>query len=300
MTETPSPPAIAPARRRAPLVLTLAVATLALVETATALVAPRFAPDDADWRAAAAHVRAGFRPGDLIVAAPPWADQLMRLHLGDLVPVTVAARLDGARFPRVWEIGQRGAAAPETADGRTADRRRFGALSVRLVERAPLAVTFDFVAGWEQARVLRREPGRDDVVCTRQADGHQCPDLGFNFVRPQLLEIDTTPRFALYAQPVGGATVVIEHDAAPLGRELAVGTGLHHVWHRRNGDGTVVLRVFVDDREVLRQESGNRTGWQVSRVDTTAWDGKPAAVRFEITSERPVSRHFGFAAEARR
>src|SRR6516165_5176941 len=94
---------------RAGLVAVAAVSLLAVVETATALIAPRLAPTDADWAAAAAAVRAGFRPGDLIVAAPAWADPVLRVHLGDLIPPEVEGRLDDERFARVWEVGQRGA-----------------------------------------------------------------------------------------------------------------------------------------------------------------------------------------------
>ena len=87
-----------------PLLIAAAVTLLALVETAVALIAPLRAPTDADWAAAAQEVRAGFRPGDLIVAAPAWADPILRVHLGDLIPVEVAGRLDDDRFARVWEV----------------------------------------------------------------------------------------------------------------------------------------------------------------------------------------------------
>ena len=114
-----------------------AVSLLALVETASAIVAPYRAPSDEDWRAAARAIRAGFRPGDLIVAAPAWADSILRVHLGDLIPVEVAGRLDDERFARVWEVSQRGAHAPAAARGSVADERRFGALTVRRVDVPP-------------------------------------------------------------------------------------------------------------------------------------------------------------------
>jgi hypothetical protein len=85
----------------------------------------------------------------------------------------------------------------------------------------------------------------------------------------------------------------------PLGRELAVGSGLHHVWLRKYGEGMVKLRILVDGHEVGHTEAGNRTGWRVDRFDTSAFMKAPAKVRFEITSDKPFSRHFGFAAEAR-
>ena len=68
----------------------------------------------ADWDAAAAEVRAGFQPGDLIVFAPAWSDAVGRLHLGDLIPPEMAARADESGYRRVWEVSIRGARAPET------------------------------------------------------------------------------------------------------------------------------------------------------------------------------------------
>ncbi|HVV49349.1 MAG TPA: hypothetical protein VHO06_06815, partial [Polyangia bacterium] len=62
-----SRPATSPTgAKRLALAVAVAVPLLAIVETAVALVAPSLAPTDADWTAAAAAVRAGFRPGDLI------------------------------------------------------------------------------------------------------------------------------------------------------------------------------------------------------------------------------------------
>jgi hypothetical protein len=92
---------------------------------------------------------------------------------------------------------------------------------------------------------------------------------------------------------------VVEWADVPLGKELAVGAGLHHVWLRKKGDGTVNLRVLIDGKEVGRSEASNRSGWRVDRFDTSAFAGHAGTVRFEITSARPFSRHFGFAAEAR-
>jgi hypothetical protein len=270
-------------RHRVSAAAAAAVVLLALVESATALIAPLRAPTDDDWRAAATEVRAGFRPGDLIVAAPDWADPVLRLHLGDLLPVRMAARLDAARFGRIWQVSQRGAGSPDVRGARATRRTRHGALTVALWERPAAAVTYDFRERWQDARVVRVE------------DGREIPDS----VKPQLMEIGTTMREALFAQPVERATVVVEYRDVPLGRELAVGAGLHHVWLRKAGDGTVDLRVVVNGSEVGRASASNRSGWHVDRFDTARFAGAPATVRFEITSARPLSRHFGFTAEAR-
>jgi hypothetical protein len=268
-----------------------------LVETLTALVAPRLAPTDADWRAAVAAVRAGFRPGDLIVAAPDWSDQVMRLHLGDLLPVPVAGRMDSARFGRIWEIAQRGARAPETLAARERSRARHGALTLRLHEQDAARVSFDFVREWKQARVVRVESA-GEIRCDLLLDRHQCPGHDFNHVRPRVLEIDHQLRHALYAHPVEGATVIVEWTDVPLARELAFASGLHNVWWRKS-EGTVGLRVLVDGREIGRHDSDSHNGWRRTIVDTAALAGRRATVRFEITVDRMHGRHFGFAAEAR-
>jgi len=284
---------------RAGLAVLAAIVLLAVVETASALVAPYRAPTDADWRAAAGVVRAGFRPGDLIVAAPAWADPILRVHLGDLIPVEVAGRLDDERFGRVWEVSQRGAHAPASARGDVAAERRFGALTVRRIERAPASVDYDFVARWADAHVSRLAQGGAAVDCALAGDRIQCPDVPSNFVRRQLVEVDTRLRVALLAQPVGQATVVIEYPAVRLGRDLVVATGLSNVWMRKEAQGPVDLRVAVGGATERTFTTRNDDGWAVHHIDTSARLGQVAAVRFEITSPAPHARLFALAAEAR-
>jgi len=275
------------------------IVVLALVETANALLAPLRAPTDRDWRAAAAEVRAGFRPGDLIVAAPAWADPLLRLHLGDLIPIPVAGRLDAARFGRIWEISQRGARATETKASRVAQSSRHGALTLRRFERPAAQVSFDFVAQWNHAVVSRVAPGGQVSWCSRLPDRFECPDLPSRSVKPELLEIDTSPHLALALQPAGPSSTVIEYDNVPLGRELVVGAGLHNVWLRKAGKGTVSLRVLVQGREMGRIQAGSLSGWTLRKFDTAALAGQSKSVRFEITVDDPNSRYLGLAAEAR-
>src|SRR5262249_39543599 len=68
-------------------------------------------PEDAAWQGAARIVRAGYHRGDLIVFAPDWVDPIGRLHLGDLISVDDAARMDAATYGRIWEVAIRGARA---------------------------------------------------------------------------------------------------------------------------------------------------------------------------------------------
>ena len=294
--EVPRP---SPRTARLGLVALAAIVLLAVVETAQALVAPSRAPTDRDWRAAAGDVRADFRPGDLLVAAPAWADPLLRMHLGDLIPIPTAARMDDARYRRVWEVSQRGARADE-ARGTVTRQRRFGALTVRLIERPPVEVTYDFLERWPEAVVTRWNPATATAAaCPWQGDRSVCTDGGGGG-HVELVEVDTRIRRAILAPPVARAITAIEFRAVPLGRELAVAAGLHDVWARKYATGTVYFEVWIDGRRVLGESVGNRSGWRELRVDTSARAGQVVPVRFQISSARPELRHFAFAAEARR
>ena len=262
----------------------MAVALLAIVETAVALVAPARAPSDADWDAAAAAVREGFRSGDLIVAAPAWADPILRVHLGDLIPPAVAARMDDARYARVWEISQRGARSPEGARGEVRGDRGFGRLRVRLIERQAAAVTYDFVAQASAARLAGQGPGAPPLTGLER----------------KLVEVDQRLRLAILTQPVAGRAVVVEFPAVLLGRELAIATGLHDTWMRKAARGTVQAQLVIGERRVTLPETSNESGWTETRVDTSVEDGRTLPVRLEISSTAPLDRFFAFAAEARR
>ncbi len=87
-------------RVRPAVLAALALGVLATWESAQALYAPARVTPAADWDAAAAEVRDELRPGDLIVFAPRWADQVGRAHLGDAIPVEMAGRADADRYAR--------------------------------------------------------------------------------------------------------------------------------------------------------------------------------------------------------
>src|SRR5262249_60887781 len=134
--------------------------------------------------------------------------------------------------------------------------------------------------------------------CARAGDRIQCPDVSYNFVRRQIVEVDTRLRLALLAQPVAQATVVIEYPGVRLGRSLVVATGLSNVWMRKEARGTVDLRVFVDGAEAGEGTTGNEDGWAGHRFDTAARAGQAAAGRFQITAPGPPAAPFGLAAAA--
>src|SRR5262245_48056846 len=129
-------------RRRARAVAPAAPAVILVAIALWEIIAATWtsAPGDDAWAAAEAVVRARYQRGDLIVFAPAWADPIGRLHLGDLIPIDVAARMDAARFGRIWEVAIGVARAPETAGLAPTEDTGADGVAVRLYVRPPAEV----------------------------------------------------------------------------------------------------------------------------------------------------------------
>jgi hypothetical protein len=172
-------------------------------------------------------------------------------------------------------------------------------LTLRRLDRRPADVTYDFLERWQEAIVTRWDPAaRLSTPCPWQADRFVCPISG-NSVHRELVEVDTRIRRAILAPPVMRDIVAVEFPAVSLGRELVVAVGLHDAWARKS-PGTVTLEVWIAGQPVRTTVADNRSGWRLLHIDTSARDGQPVPVRFQISSPRPEQRLLAFAAEARR
>ncbi len=127
--------------KRPALLAATALLALAVWEVVVLLRARAAAPEETDWKAARATVERDVRPGDLIVFAPHWVDPVGRKHLGDLLTVHDVARMDEARYARVWELSIRDASFG--LGGKVALDERHGAVRVRRFEREPADVLWD-------------------------------------------------------------------------------------------------------------------------------------------------------------
>jgi len=235
-------------------------------------------PDAAAWDRASEIVRGRFHAGDLIVFAPRWVDPVGRLHLGDLIPVDVAARMDGARFGSVWELSIRGAHAPEAAGGKVDFEVDTGGIDVRHVVRAPAHVVTDFAAALSGARIAGQR-ARGPVV--------------------DLQEVGFEPHRCVLVEPRPDQSVTITFPAAALGKELVGYVGLADVFTRRDVRAPGRLQVAIGGKEVARVEVGDDDGWTRFAAPTTPGT---ADVTFTATAVGAGARDrlICFAAEARR
>jgi hypothetical protein len=264
-----------PARaRRARLAAVPAVllAAIAIWEAIAAQRAGAGGPGDAAWARAAAVVRAGHRPGDLIVFAPDWIDPVGRLHLGDLISLDDAARMDAARYGRIWELSIRGARARDTAGLAPAEVRDEGGVVVRRFERAPAEVLADLR---ERLAVARTEgaPARAPSV--------------------ELVEVGFSPRRCVLVVPRPGAPVRIVFPALPAG-ELVGYVGLADVFTRRDERRPGRLAVEQAGRALAAVTAGVDDGWVRFAAPVAGGD-----VAFVASSDGPA-RQVCFAAEVRR
>jgi hypothetical protein len=287
-------------RPQLPIVAAALLAVVAAVETAAALSAGARVAPAVDWDAAAAEVRAGLEPGDLIAFAPRWADQVGRAHLGDVIPVEMAARADADRYARVWEVSIRDARADETRGARLVRESRHGRVRVALYEKAAASVVYDLTSHAEEARVTQTMgdgPGPEAPCYHDLGSGFRCAG---SRVERRTLEIDYQPRRGILTPADGPRTTHVAFGEVPLGASLVVYAGIHDYYARKSADGRVDFRVFIDGRAQLETTIGNADQWRRFEIDTAALAGTRHQLRFDVYARDPASRSLGFHAEARR
>jgi hypothetical protein len=200
--------------KTAPFLALVALAALSTWEIAALVRASTGAATGDDWAAAAAAVRAGWQPGDLVLFAPAWSDPVGRLWLGDLDGVHEAARLDAARYARIWEVSARGASAPD-ALGPVGASETFGALTVRRHDHVAEPVAWDLRA---RARLVEVDFAPRECVPLRPPatlDMGEVPLAGHLVVRAGLAD------FRARRDNRARARVRVTIDGAPAGeREL--------------------------------------------------------------------------------
>jgi len=232
-------------------------------------------PDDAAWDDASAVVRRDFHPGDLIVFAPDWVDPVGRLHLGDLVSLEAAARMDAARYPRIWELSIRDARSPDTAGLAAVFDNTVRGIRIRRFDQEAAVVVTDFA----------------DKLATTKVEGApvHVPSL-------EIAEVGFAPRRCIEVVPTPNKPARITFPEVQLGRELVGYVGLADIFTRREIRSPATLAVEIAGREVARAVAGVDDGWVRFSAPTTPGVADVTFVAAAIEPARLVC----FAAEARR
>ena len=271
-------------------------------------------PTEHDWRVAADFVGERASEGDLFVAAPDWADPLVRQYLGDRIDLPMAGRTGVAGYRRLWSLSPRGARPPEAA-GRTPELSEdFGGVRVERFALDAPRVLHDLVEHVADARVTQivggkprpceygmHGPGRRGGLgygVVPPARRFQCPDRrGFVWVAPVIMEdLELQPRRCVYQHPAGGEPVRVTVPDVPVGKRLEVHAGLYYEHERMLDGAPVKLVVRFGDEQVGEMIHRDGEGWRALTIDTAKRAGERVDVSFETTSARSHKRIFCWSA----
>jgi hypothetical protein len=255
-----------------PALLLVAIAVWEIIATRSHAAA---VPDDVAWERAAELVRAGHQRGDLIVFAPGWADPVGRLHLGDLLTLDMAGRMDAARYGRIWELAIRGASAPEVTGLVAVEHHEIQGIAVRRYEQPAAVVVSD----------LR------DALATARVEG--------GTARVELVEVAFTPRRCMVVATPADRPVRITFPNVALGDELVGYVGIADVFTRRENREPVELALTIDGRPGATA-TAPIDAWVPFRVATRP--GRAAVevtLRWTATGKHRPTRAICVAAEAR-
>lgn len=314
------PPPSAPSRWR---FAALLIPLIAVVELVAQGVIQARVPKDAQWRAAAAYIRAQRHPGDLVTSAPLWTDPLARQYFASMIPLADAARPDATRYRRALVATIRGGENPDLRGWRQTDARDFGPITVRtLVNPHPVTVLYDFIEHLHppDAEAFRAVGEALDACQWRAGlfvaggglgqgalagpERFSCSNEGWNYVGATIIEdMDHRGRRCIWSHPIQGGAMVTRFNNVPMGNVVHGHHGIAYEAERGddfgNQGGPVELRVLVDDTEAGRDVREDGNGWRGFEFDTRRWAGTPHRLTIEIRAENPGMRHYCYEGDVR-
>ncbi len=295
---------------------------LAVAEVVALLVRIERVPTDAEWTRAAQIVRESLESTDAVIAAPAWADPILRLQLGDRITAKLAGRVDLSPFERLWVLSIRGATAPE-APTRTPDFEQVvGRVTVRRYDFGPTPVVLDLVDALRSATVdITRGGVRQECPWRERLGGPSRGGLGFGPVVPRqrfvcdeskswlwvgttlIEDLSLSPRRCIWQHPQGKEPVSITYHNVHLGQKLVLYGGLYYLDERDEEGAPVTMRVLVDGVEVGRMVHRDGDGMLRVEIPTDSKARKSANargdLRLEVTTPQPFHRSFCWAGSIR-
>ncbi len=292
--------------------------TIAAIEVTAHFVTQGRVATQGEWSEALAFVRSEWREDDAVVAAPDWADPLVREAAGDLVDRPMAGHSDLAAYGRLWVVSIRGHRAREAPAGEAEVSRDFGHVRVERFALPEPSVLYDLVEHVGEAHVTRRDRDQDLPCRTLQTMGatqgglqagplegaprHVC-DPG----RPWLwvgatttMDLELRGRRCVSQHAQGPDPITTSYDDVPLGDAIVLYGGLW--WERerwRNG-GDVEVVVRLDGEEIGRMTHHDGDGWKRMEAAVPAGRrGQRGRVSVEVSAEDPEYRAFCWAGSSR-
>ncbi len=270
----------------------------------------------AQWQEARAAVESEWKPGDLVVFAPDWAEPLGREYFGSgLASMANEARPDESRYPRAFEVSIRGKHAEELEAWTQRERKSVGPFTITLLENpAPAHVLDDLVthATPDKTHVFRVDRGAATECRWTHGpatagglgsgpavpgDRFACP--GGSFVGESII-FDSAyhPRRCLFSLPGGQGSIT-----RVVFGDVAFGTALHgHAglqYESENGGGAdISLTWRVGDETLGRIVHRDGDGWKSFELATPDRQGKRGELIAEVVTSG-AGRQYCFEADTR-
>ena len=255
-----------------------------------------------------------WKPGDLVVFAPDWADPLGREYFGDkLAGIVDEARPDDTRFARAFEVSIRGAHDPELAEWKKVATQKTGAVTITTLENPAPAHLFDDLLLHASPEGMRVTQGNAECRWVHGAttagglgsgpsipgDRFVCPSGGFVGVSV-IHDNGDRPRRCFYAPPTGGrgAPVQIRFENVAFGSALHGHAAMQFANERFRTDPPVVLTLRANDRLLGKITHVDGDGWKGFELVTTELAGQKGELVAEVTSPM-AARQFCFEADTR-
>ncbi len=307
-------------RRRAKY-LPLAVPILGILELGLHFYFSHRAPTAKDWAEVRPVVASWYKPGDVVVVAPSWAEPMARWKFGDaLMPLRDVARPDVTRYGAAIEVSTLGSHEPELAGWKILREAKQGSFTLRaLANPLPRSLTYDFVDHVSpESLEVRIEKDGQRTACTFSnaapleggglggpplypASRFVCPGEPVHvFVGVTVVDDDKArPRRCIWAHPPGGQSrMVAVFRGVPLGTEIHGHAGLGWLIERDRGVPPFTIRILVGTNEVTKIVHEPGESWKAFAAPLGAAAGQTADVEFEV-SAAPGGTHVCFEADSR-
>jgi hypothetical protein len=301
--------------------LALLVPMFGIVELGAHVYFSRRAPTDKEWADVRPLVASWYKPADVVVVAPYWAEPMARWKFGDdLMPLRDVARPDATRYPEAIEVSAMGSRSPELDGWRVVRETKQGKFTVRaLANPAPPSVTYvfgDHVS--PDAMEANLEKGGATAPCaftataTVEGGGLGGPPIypasrfacagesSYVFVGLTVIDDEQAhPRRCIWAHPPGGdGEIVARFRGVPLGTKIHGHAGAGWLIERNRSVPPFTIRVVAGTSEVGRFVHEPGDGWKGFELPLGPLAGSTSDVEFRVSAPGGGT-HVCFEADSR-
>jgi hypothetical protein len=297
--------------RRPSMWVAVGLVLFGIVEVSGLAIRIASVPSKDDYRSAAEYVRGSLAPHDVVVAAPGWADPLLREAAGSMITYEMAGFSDLAAFERLWVVSIRGADFEGAPSRTSASSRSFGGVRVQRWDLGPSSVRDSLVPKVVAARVAIVRPSGETECRLERSRQTRGGGLGTGPMQPRERfvcpggawigrtineDLSLEPRDCIYQPALGVDPLRVTIADVELGERFVFYGGLYAEAERMEDHAPIDVVAYVDGAEIGRFTHHDGEGW--TRHEWATRPGR-GSVSIDVTSQNPDRRMFCWSATTR-